>query len=295
VVVVHGNSRNVDGYFTYVTTGQPPPPADTVVVAPYFQASTDNPQPNDLYWTSSSWKDGEDAVDEATSSFAALDALLLALRQSFPNLMRVTFTGFSAGGQLVQRYAAASAQADQAGVQLRFAVGDPSSYMYLDQMRLIPGQTCSDRDHCPLTAASFQAPYANASSCPTYNDYKYGLMGSLPPYMASMTAAQIQARYTGRDVTYLVAALDNGPTSTADYSALDTGCEADAQGPIVSATDPSGQVVYHSYRMQRALTYWHYMTDMFHALHKMQWVPSCGHSAGCVYADAGARSVLFAP
>src|SRR5262249_55501157 len=82
VVVVHGNSRNVDGYFAYVATGQPPPPAYTVVVAPYFQVSTDNPQPNDLYWTSSSWKDGDDAVDEATSSFAALDALLLALRQS---------------------------------------------------------------------------------------------------------------------------------------------------------------------------------------------------------------------
>jgi hypothetical protein len=194
----------------------------------------------------------------------------------------------------VQRYAAVGA-AEPAGIHLRFVVGDPSSYLYFDETRLSSGQSCSDRDHCPLTAASFSAPYANAASCATYDNYKYGLMGRLPPYLASMTTAQIRTRYSGRDVTYLVAALDDGPTTTADYSVLDIGCEADAQGPIISATDPNGQIVNHSYRMQRALTYWHYMTDVLSVPHQMQWVPNCGHKAGCVYADAGARGVLFAP
>jgi hypothetical protein len=61
------------------------------------------------------------------------------------------------------------------------------------------------------------------------------------------------------------------------------------------ATDPGGQVVNHSYRMQRALTYWYYANDVLHASHQMQWVPNCGHQAGCVYADPGARGAVFAP
>jgi hypothetical protein len=314
VLVVHGNNRDVQNDFSVVAAAERAmrSAAGTVIVAPYFQALADPqdaahacpgalpdaPQPNDLSWRCagpSNWRDGGDAVSEATSTFDAIDAMLRALRGNFPNLGRVTVTGFSAGGQLVQRYAAASVTAASLGVPVRFVVGDPGSFMYLDKTRLKEGAICADPSHCPLTTGSFDAAYFGAATCAGYSEYKYGLEGKLPRTLASLPGGDLRARYVESDVTYLVAAKDNGPIPGAAYAVLDVSCAADAQGPVIQAVDASGKRVAHSFRAQRALTFWHYVNDTLQGTHRMHWVAFCGHSSRCVYGDAGVRSLLLAP
>ena len=70
--------------------------------------------------------------------------------------------GFSAGGQLVQRYAAVGKGSD---IDLRYVVGRPSSFLYFGAAR----------------------PEAT-TGCADFNRWKYGLDGDLPPYVAAAMA-----------------------------------------------------------------------------------------------------------
>ena len=139
-----------------------------------------------------------------------MDAILarLADRRLFPNLKQVVVAGHSGGGQVVQRYAIAGRGEEQLtreNIGVRYVVANPSSYAYFSAERPEP---------------------AVASSCPGYNDWKYG-MESRPPYLAAPAAGELEQRYVARQVIYLLGTLDTDP----DQSALDKSCMAEAQGP----------------------------------------------------------------
>lgn len=129
-----------------------------------------------IYWSTHRWlSGGNNSPDPArfTTSFDALDATVAWLRASHgTSLERIALVGFSAGAQLVSRWALFSPVA-AANTNVTIVVSDPSSYIYLDRRR--PASACSPlQDTGPAHACtSFTAP--DASLCPGYDSYKYGL------------------------------------------------------------------------------------------------------------------------
>lgn len=124
--------------------------------------------------------------------------------------------GHSAGGQLVQRYAAYNSieheLATPRGVEMRYLVSAPSSYAYLSAHRPVPG-----------TTASFEIP----SSPPNdYNEWGFGLEDLYSRIEGTTFAGQIQDRYPERRVRYIIGSLDNDP----DHASLGTSEEAMLQG-----------------------------------------------------------------
>jgi hypothetical protein len=159
-------------------------------------------------------------------------------------------------------------------------VANPSSYLYLDNLRLKPGVACVDADHCKLDPTSFAAPDP-AGACPGYNAYKYGL-DSPAGYIARVGADRVRAQYPARHVVYLLGELDSAATQVARYDELDRECSAELQGPAGV-----------SFRMQRGLVYQQYVNTRFGAKHKVRIIPGCGHSESCMFSSPRAARALF--
>ena len=80
------------------------------------------------------WRGGGDAIGTALSSYDVVDRIfaVLADRRRYPNLKRVVLTGFSAGGQFADRYAAVGKGAVRDGVTLVYASMAPSTNFRFD-------------------------------------------------------------------------------------------------------------------------------------------------------------------
>jgi hypothetical protein len=193
IIVIHGALRTVEASYSAVRHA-----ADiageagrrALIAAPQFLSEVDEAHydiPLDVpVWSVNGWKDGslseirrDDSTDHRMSSFAVLDALLLTLsdRERWPALDLVVLAGHSAGAQFVQRYAAlgrAPRELSHRGIQTRFLVANPSSYLYFDGRR-------------PMEHGF--APFPS-TRCPSFDDYKYGL-GTPMPYVATQTTAAL--------------------------------------------------------------------------------------------------------
>jgi hypothetical protein len=171
---------------------------------------------NSLYWRkNASWISGSDSSDLeldspdtlaatvagrepatkgeeiAHSSFDMLDDLYLIITQRnlFPSLKRVTFIGFSAGGQLLNRYAWATSLNTPLDLQyhthlqipMRFLISNPSSWLYFNDFRpssidcIAPYDTGIAHQCHNFTAIS---PFKK-SSCREINQWRYGLTSLL--------------------------------------------------------------------------------------------------------------------
>ena len=224
VIIVHGYQRNAADYAHDVMNFVPP--ADTLVVAPQFLAVEDiapHQLPNTmLRWDREAWSDGEPAEGPSpTSAFDVLDAILGKLNDPaiLPNLTQIVVAGFSAGGQLVQRYAIVGKGElglRERNIRVRYVVGSPSSFAYFTDERPRPDGTV--------------ARFSDTAACPGFNRWKYGFAGGLPPYVAAVAALGtpgLEQRYLARDVFYLVGADDTNP----QHRFLDKSCAGEAQGP----------------------------------------------------------------
>ncbi|MBN3727171.1 alpha/beta hydrolase [Burkholderia sp. Ac-20379] len=276
VIVIHGKLRNADRYFHSAEQGRDAAAAQgaqvdgTLLIAPQFLASLDLAGRDGdaalLRWDANGWMAGDEALAPAAlSSYAVLDAIVerLADRTRFPNLKAVVFAGHSGGGQVVQRYAVAARETGvlaRDGIALRYVVSSPSSYAYFDAER--PGA-----DGKP---AAF-----DAAACPGFDDWKYG-MAKRPPYLADRSAAQLEAAYAARQVTYLVGGNDDDPRQ----KALDQSCPAEAQGPQ---------------RLARAQAYFGYLQ----ARHpqglnqQLHVVPGVGHNGAKMLTSACALAAIY--
>ena len=219
VIVVHGYNRNAADYArNMMALG---PPTDTLVVAPQFLApediATHHLPESVLRWDLENWEDGNPALGPtALSAFDGFDATLAKLtdRTIFPNLSQIVLAGFSAGGQVVQRYAAVGKGED--AIPLRYIVGSPGTYVYFGDER-------------PLPDGTFGA-FAGTAQCSDYNRWKFGFASGLPPYVAAAATQGIPAlesRYVARDIIYLAGGDDTDP----NHRLLNKTCAAEAQGP----------------------------------------------------------------
>ncbi len=278
VLVVHGDSRTACNQSTDIQKAALAAGTldTTLVVAPHFFADKDGSAipPATLYWSDSGWKSGDASKSApyarpwAMSSFEAMDRLVRAVSDPrvFPGLARLTIAGHSAGGQFTNRYAAFTrvSPAQYPGVDRRYVVANPSSYVYLTSERLTPtgwrGVTS-----------------AEAKRCSSYDRYKYG-MQRRNAYAGAVYATAAIAQYGASRVTYLVGAID---TSTTD-SSLDTSCAANWQGPQ---------------RRARAEAYFGHLGRVLgngvYTRHTFALVPDVGHTARGMFTSPQGVQALF--
>lgn len=277
-IMVHGTGRNAEDYFRWAlaSTAAAGKLASTAIAAPHFKARTpagrgDAVERGEWFWTNEGWKSGQAALNGDVFSFDVMDRILECLNDParFPNLKEVVVAGHSAGAQYVQRYAAFNRMEPRMRVKVRYVPANPSSYVYLDDLRLAQGALCSPDGAC---TGDFTT-YWDAGNCTTYNQYRYGLE-RLTGYAAGLRPEDVRRQFAARDVTYLAGELDTQPGDPN----LDKSCPAQAQGPN---------------RRERAVIFWNYMKSRFGASHRFAIAPGCGHSAICVFAGpAGVRAVF---
>jgi pimeloyl-ACP methyl ester carboxylesterase len=112
IIVLHGGSRNGDGYFTYARNSAALAGSDALVVAPQEVRSGDTGYAGDsLVFDSLEWVRGGPSTNSPNlSSYAALDQILTRLSDTgaFPNLTEIVVIGHSGGAQFAQRHALTS-------------------------------------------------------------------------------------------------------------------------------------------------------------------------------------------
>lgn len=126
------------------------------------------------------------------STADVLDAMLARFtdQTQFPNVNKVVMSGFSLGGQLMTRYTTVRPDQSQDS-RIFYLTESPASFLYLTDQR----------------------PEKVPSSCQDFNQYKYGLEGTLPDYFArnniSTDSNELEARRSSRTQFYFVGSSDN--------------------------------------------------------------------------------------
>ncbi len=281
VIVVHGVLRNADEYFPHMMDAvkYADVESNTLVIAPQFLLEEDVAEfelaDEVIFWggeTGEGWKKGDDSLSTedhprtvAVSSFEVVDRMVeqVTLKGIFPKLKDVIVIGHSAGGQYVNRYAAGTQIGDflPEGIHLRFIVANPSTYVYFNGERRLPGAT-----------SEFAVP-ENAD--PDYNDYKYGLE-NLNAYTAAVGVATIRADYPKKDVAYLLGGED------IKEAHLEQTANAMLQG---------------QHRLERGQVYYHYLKHTFGEgitqTHKIAIVPCVGHDHAAIFRSEAGVKYLF--
>ena len=214
------------------------------------------------------WSEGADNIGtEAISSFDVIDALLAQLNL-FPALSDIVITGHSAGGQLTQRYAGIGTGENplRGGIRVRFAVANPSSYIYLNNLR--------------KGSSGFQVP-SGVSCLSSYNDYKYGLENiSGNRYLLNVGATSVIERYPQRNVLYLLGSEDNASNPLANVD-LDVSCEGMVQGPG---------------RLERGTNFYDFMNQFYPGhRHSKKIVAGVAHSSSGIFSSPEWFEFLFQP
>ncbi|MDF3832593.1 hypothetical protein P3W85_06490 [Cupriavidus basilensis] len=280
IFVQHGLRRNGDDYYAAgaaLLRQSRRNPDEVLLLAPNFPGTPDQGKGfgNMPMWTVQGWMGGENAVNApySVSSLQVLDDLvgMVTDKARFPAVTRVTVAGHSGGAQLVHRYAVLN-NADERirarGIDLRYAVANPSSYLYFTPER---------------PRGKGFAPYDTAL-CADYDKYRYG-MGDMVPYARGMTGDVLFRRYLQRQVIYLVGSDDNDP----NHRVLDKSCGAEAEGPT---------------RLERARGYLRYERHLAGRLgrqrppihHRAFEVAGVGHNQERMFgSQCGARAVFGLP
>ncbi len=289
LVMVHGTLRNPDRYFRTATTAAFLAGAldDTVVIAPRIASADgrchDALAPNEVSWAcgGDSWRSGGVAAsDKSLTSFDFMDAILreLADKRIFPNLTAIVIAGHSAGGQFVARYAMANRIHETLGVAVTYVVANPSSYAWPDATRPLPAG-----DGAPANAVlgwKTEAPHTDfsygafdASGCPNYDLWPYGIEQRTSGYTVGESDAQLKKQLASRPTTYLLSQVDTLP-----LGGFDSSCRAMAQGAT---------------RRARGEAFVRYVNEHLGGAQHVQIVPECGHNDRCVYTTDEVLPVIF--
>ena len=282
VIVLHGNNRTAEQRQNAIiqSANTENTYLETLIIAPHFigtqELINNNLDNYHLYWSGTSWMDGSLSSssgayprEESFSSFEVMDNIIthIIYSEKFPNLTQIILTGFSGGGQFINRYAASNRiQEDlenEFNIEFKYLVASPSSYLYFNDERRVEE-----------SLDEFEKP-SNAS-CGTYNNYKYGLQ-QMNQYMKYFHVDTLINRYKRRSIAYGVGKRDNNPNS----SSLDKTCQAMFQG---------------DHRLERAIIYNNYLKYFFGDLgdnHKLYTLNGVGHDSFVFYNKSEIRKLLF--
>ena len=140
------------------------------------------------------WRRGDPSFGEnGISSFSVIDRIyeLFSDRARYPRLKHILLCGFSAGGQVVNRYVAVGGFVRRDHLDYSFAVGAPSTYFYIDGRR-------------PAADGSFRVP---DPAVPGYDSWHLGLC-ERNAYSAKLSAEEIMANLVSRPTLYLCGEKD---------------------------------------------------------------------------------------
>jgi len=275
VILIHGAGRSKVTFERVFKAAQTLGVAEqTLILQPQFLVLEDIEAfdlTNDVLFWGAGWREGDrshrgtDAHPKEVrlSSFTLVDQLIQMLVNNNSSISEVVVAGHSAGGQYSQRYAAGSVVEQSLGshVSLRYLVANPSSYVYLNKNRPVPG-----------SLTEFATPNNKAwRECPDYNDYKFGLK-DLNTYMRASRAKKIRKQFGARDVRYLLGAKDNDT----GHDSLSRRCESNLQGP---------------HRLARGLAFYNYLGEQYgpsiYERHRLVVVPNVGHTSSIYTSECG--------
>ena len=282
VIVLHGNSRTAltrqnDIVQAADTEGKY---LETLIISPHFISNQElvdnNLDDYHLYWRDNGWMEGALSSssgayprEESFSSFEVVDDIIsqIILGNNFPNLRQVVLTGFSGGGQFMNRYASSNRVHElfekDYNIDFQYLIASPSSYMYFNEERRVDGST-----------EQFEKP--NVGNCGLYNNYKYGT-NMLNQYMKYYHLDTLINRYKRRKISYGVGSRDNNPNS----SSMDDSCQAMFQG---------------DHRLERATIFVNYLKHIYGDLgdnHKLYIAQGVNHNSTTFYNRNNIRPLLF--
>ena len=282
VIVLHGNSRTAltrqnDIVQAANTEGKY---LETLIISPHFISNQElvdnNLDDYHLYWRDNGWMEGALSSssgayprEESFSSFEVVDDIIsqIILGNNFPNLRQVVLTGFSGGGQFMNRYASSNRVHElfekDYNIDFQYLIASPSSYMYFNEERRVDGST-----------EQFEKP--NVGNCGLYNNYKYGT-NMLNQYMKYYHLDTLINRYKRRKISYGVGSRDNNPNS----SSMDDSCQAMFQG---------------NHRLERATIFVNYLKHIYGDLgnnHKLYIAQGVNHNSTTFYNRNNIRQLLF--
>ena len=291
LVMIHGKNRDADNYYSTAMAAAFLAHAqhDTAVIAPLMASSAPacgdpiTPPQIDFSCSGDSWRAGASAIsDPHLTSFDFVDEILRKAATSgvFPNLRQIVVAGHSAGGQFAMRYAMSNKLHGRLGVTLSYVVANPSSYPWPDTARPLPTGDAHPsaaeqawQDEHPH--ARFQFGAIDASQCPDFNHWPFGLDARTTGYTRDMESQGLVRQLASRPTTYVLGQIDVLPVA-----GFDSSCAAMLQGPT---------------RRARGEAFVAYMQQRWHAHHRIRIVPDCGHNARCIFTADEVLPELFPP
>lgn len=280
VVMFHGKSRDVDGYYRSTLQAVQRAGEQSVVtsllIAPQFinedDASAHHLPDNILRWRQGTWEGGAEALGPVSvSAYEVIDAIVTHLADSrlYPNLKTIVLAGHSGGGQAIQRYAIVGKAEEVVGssIHLRYVIANPSSYLYFDDERP------------QFNGSSFIFRTETGSSCHNFDHWRFGPLGANEKYVRKSAKSgwqELEEAYARKDVVYLLGTADIDPRE----KDLDVSCAGEMEGPT---------------RFLRGQAYY----DWLHKRHVTDWnqrlwlVQKVAHSAGKMFTSECGVAALF--
>ena len=234
--VIHSASYDAKQYYSngLAMLDELPQEKDrTIIIAPHFLTGNhvrELSNPDFLYWQVTPFWGSSRGIfksrgflknrNHRISAYEVIDTILTNLIETgyFPNLQEIVIMGHSAGGQMVNRYAACNLIEERIAkpnhINLKYVVMAPSSYVYFSKERPVNG-----------SMTKFAIPENPDAH---YNNWGYGLDNwYLYQQQNHMTADWVTQNYSHKTILYLVGSED---TAKEDDS-LDKGPGAMLQGP----------------------------------------------------------------
>lgn len=229
-----------------------------------------------VFWQDSweGWKYGYPAISKEEnrriSSFEVTDSIIAMTIRKYPRVNKIVIAGHSAGGQFVNRYAAANRYEGKqpSNVKITYVAANPSSWLYFNQERF------DDK-----SGKFRELDESEKKKCKNYNDYKFGLEDLEDcEYVFQTGKAEIIDNFRKRDFVILLGEKDNDRK----HPSLDRKCPSDLQGLT---------------RLERGEIYFkflkHFYGNEIERNHKKVLVPGVEHSTSNMFTSAQGFGILF--
>ncbi len=262
VIVIHGQNRDADEYFRYMTNavGDIGKLNNTLIISPEFKEEA-NAADGELFWDNN-WREGANSgnTDIAISSFSVLDDIVeyLSNQEKFPNLKEIKFAGHSSGAALVQHYAFVNtSEAAYTEYEFQYVVANNQYFYYPDGRRYNEDTN------------EFYVP----TDCTGYDFWPYGYE-TAPSYVDGMSQEVLLQQQITRNSIYLLGTDDTNTEGTLNT----TDCAATLLG---------------SNRLERGRNIFTFF-DTFYTENNQELieVPNVGHDADAMFNSDEFKNIL---